>query len=328
MNKLSQLSEVRSELNNFFSKLHEEDRGGTLAAKLAELKSSFVAENNQTILKEIWCLEKIIAIQKTYLLTFYKLKLKQYYEAWCSLENIEIYLSQLFRHLNTEDELFPKVAFIKQHTLQYQSLFPYRRFISPEFTVKFKTCSICNKNISIRHACGHKNGEIYNGEMCYQIWDGIEYLLLAIVKSPVQKFCVIFFDNPETGERVDYYDYSHLEYLMSYLHSPFHFWEIHWTTIRYPHSDYLHIKPNDYCPCESGKKYNYCCLSEPGVLRPWAQIALRVPPLKHMEIVKYPNRTSEKKVKASVQATFDVVFAQVSDYLVETATGDFVQIKL
>ena len=327
MNKLSQLNEIRNELNNFLPRFDEQEIE-VILLRLAELKCLFIAENEQKTLREIWCLEKIIAIQKIYLLTFNQLKLSQYYDAWCSLENIEIFLSQLFMHLSTEDELFPLVAFIEQHSLQYQSLFPYRTFISPEFTVKAKTCSICNKTSSIRHPCGHKNGEIYDGEMCYQIWDGIEYILFALVKSPVQKFCVAFLFDSETEERVDQYDYSLLEYLMSCLQSPFHFWGINWTTIRHPHTNYLHLEPDDYCPCESGKKYSHCCLSEPGVLRPHCLFSLSVPPPKEIEVVKYPKPTPEQKVKLSVPLQITMFFAKISDYLVQTAKGDFVKIKL
>jgi hypothetical protein len=326
MNKVNQLSEIRKELNNFLPNLDEEELESILA-RLAELKSYFIAENNQKNLKEIWCLEKIIAIQKIYLLAFYKLKSREYYEAWCLLEEIEICLNQLFRHLNKENELFPLVAFIKQHSLQYQSLFPYSLFASPEFTIKDKICSICHKKNSIRHPCGHKNGEIYDGEMCYQIWGGIEFVLLAIVKFPVQKFSVFFLSDPETEEMVDHYDYTLLEYLMDCLHSPFHFWGIHNTTIRHPHSRYLHIKPDDYCPCDSGKKYNHCCLLEPGVLQPHCKFILSVPAPKDIEVIRYPKLTSEKKVKASVPVK-NQVLASLSDYLVQTAKGDFVQIRL
>jgi hypothetical protein len=243
------------------------------------------------------------------------------------LEEIEIYLSQLFRHLNTEDKLFSIVAFIEQHSLQYQSLFPYSHFASPEFTIKDRICSICHKKHSIRHLCEHKNGEIYNGEMCYQIWEGIEFVALAVVESPVQKFSVFFSSDSETKEMVDHYDYGLLEYLMDCLESPFHSWGIHNTKIRHPHSNYLHVEPNDYCPCDSGKKYNHCCLSEPGVLRPHCEFALSVPPPKYIEAVKYPKPNPEKKVKAPVAPTMHTVIAQLSDYLVQTAKGDFVKIN-
>lgn len=328
MSKFSQLSEIRNELKNDLLPSLDGQELEIVLVKLTELKSYFVAENDQKTLKEIWCLEKIIAINKIYLLAFNQLKSRQYYEAWCSLENIEIALSQLSRHFNTEDEFFFLVAFIGQHSLQYQSLFPYSTFVSPEFTVKAKTCSICNKTSSIRHPCGHKNGEIYDGEMCYQIWDGIEYVLFALVKSPVQKFGVTFLSDPETEEKVDHYDYSLLEYLMSCLQSPFHSWGISWTKIRHPHSNYLHLSPSDDCPCESGEKYSHCCLSKPGVLRPHCQFALSVPPPKEVEVVKYPEPTSGKKVKTSVPAKVYMLIAKLSDYLVQTPKGDFVKIKL
>jgi hypothetical protein len=327
MNKLNQLSEIRRELSNFAPNLDEEELENILL-RLAKLKNYFIAENDQKNLKEIWCFEKIVAIQKIYLLAFYKLKSREYYEAWCFLGEIEIYLNQLFRHLNTEDYLFPVVDFIKYHSLQYQSLFPYIYFSSPEFIIKNKICSICHKKNSIRHSCRHKNGEIYDGEMCYQIWDGIKLVLVAIVKFPVQKFGVFFYSDYETRKKVDHYDYSLLEYLMSGLQSPFHSWEVYNTTIRHPHSKYLHIEPDDYCPCKSGKKYNHCCLAEPGVLGPHYQFVLSVPAPKEIEVINYSKPTPVKNVKASVPSTDHLIMTQLSGYLVQTAKGDFVKIKL
>ena len=326
MSKISQLSEIRKKLNNFLPNLDEEDLEGILV-DLAELKSYFIAESNQKNLKEIWCLEKIIAIQKKYLLAFYKLKSKEYYAAWCFLEEIEIYLNQLFRHLNSEDELFPLVTFIEKHSRQYQTLFPYF-FFSPEFTIKDKTCSVCHKKNSIRHPCEHKNGEIYDGEMCYQIWERIEFGLQSIVEFPVQKFSVLFYQNPETGEMDDYYDYGILEYFMDYLQSPFHSWGIRNTTISYPHSNYLHLEPDDYCPCGLGKKYRHCCLSEPSVIQPYYEFALSVPSSEGIEVIKYPKLSREKKVRALVSVKGHTVIIALSDYPIQTAKGDFVQIKI
>ena len=327
MSKLNQLSEIRKKLNNFLPNLDEEELESILV-KLAELKSYFIAEDNQEKLKEIWCLEKIIAIKKIYLLAFYKLKSKEYYEAWCSLEQIEIYLSQLFRHLNTDDELFPRVAFIKQHILQYQSLFPYKLFGSPEFTIKDKICSVCHKKNSIRHPCGHKNGEIYDGEICYQIWEGIEFVLLALVEFPVQKFCVAFSSDPETEKKIDHYDYRILEYLMNCLQSPFDYWEVHKTTIRHPHSNYLHLKPDDYCPCNSGKKYSHCCLSEAGVFQPHCEFGFFVSPPEDIEVVKYLKPIPKKEVKELVPLTVNTAITKLSGYVVQTAKGDFVKINV
>jgi SEC-C motif len=327
MSESNQLVKVRDDLKGSILALDKQELENFLI-KLAELKIYFIAENRQETLKEIWCLEKIIAIQKLYLLAFSQLKLTKYYEAWCSFENIEIALNQLFRHFDTEDEFFPLISFIEQHSLQYQSLFPYSAFVSPEFTVKSKVCSVCNKVSSIRNPCGHKNGEIYDGEMCYQIWSGIDYVLFAIVKSPVQKFCVTFLSDPETEEKVDHYDYNLLEYLIACLESPFHSWSINWTTIRYPHSNYTHLKPGNDCPCESGKKYSHCCFPGSGVLRPHCLFDLSVPPPKDIEVVRYPSTTPEKKVKTTVPAKIYMSIAKISEDLIQTVQGDFVRIKL
>ncbi|MEM6254366.1 MAG: hypothetical protein AAF821_15725 [Cyanobacteria bacterium P01_D01_bin.156] len=325
--EIKKLVEIRNDIRDLLPSFDEKVLNERLAI-LANLKKYFISQDIQEASKEIWCLEKIIAIQKMYVFAFNQLKLEKYYEAWCCFENIEIALSQLFRHLDEKDDFFPLVSFIKQHSFRYQSLFPYKTFISPEFTVKSRTCSVCNKNSSIRHPCEHKNGEIYDGEMCYQIWSGIEYVLLALVNSPVQKFCVTFLTDSETEEKIDQYNYSILEYLMSCLQSPFHSWDVHWTKIRHPHSNYSHLDTDDDCPCESGESYRNCCLQKSGVLRPHCQFNLSVPPPESIAAVRYPKSTSKKKVEVSGPTKFHTSIAKISEYLVQTAKGDFVKIQL
>jgi hypothetical protein len=150
--------------------------------------------------------------------------------------------------------------------------------MSPEILELEKICNICEKPISIRNPCGHRVGEIYNGELCIRIVTKVKLLAMAMVDSPIQKYSVPFLSDEKTGKSIDHYNYSLVKFLADRLQSPFHEWDVSWTKVRHPHSKFRSVGQDDPCPCESGKKYKECCLPEEGVLRPHCQFHLSVLP--------------------------------------------------
>lgn len=235
---------------------------------LKDLKQKFVKENNQKQAKRIWCLEQIFSIQNVYLLAYEYMKSHKFYNAWVKFGQIEIKLSNLKRHYKEKDNRF-YLQHISEYTKKFQSLYPYKFFFSTEEIISEKECSICGKKISLRNHCGHEVGEIYNGEMCYRIINRIDALTgVSLVNSPSRKYAVAFL---KTKNGLDSYNYSPLKYLIRYLESPFEKWDYEWTTTRHPHEFFSDVKPEDKCPCDSGKKYIDCCMSEEGILRPHCQ---------------------------------------------------------
>ena len=246
---------------------------------LAQIKRQAVARGDQEEAKRIWCYEKILQIQSSYLSSFYDMKAGNYYGAWCSLERVEIALHFLERHFSSEsDDDQYRLRFIEEHSRQFQSLFPYGLFMSPAFLETEKKCSICGHPISIRNPCGHQVGEIYDGEMCCREVTKAEVLEISLVTNPVQKYSVPFLVDPKTGKQKDHYDYTFVQYVVSGLWRPFDAWDMRRTEARHPHSRYAHVGRNDDCPCGSGGKYKDCCLRESGVLRPHLDIRFTVPP--------------------------------------------------
>lgn len=274
------LEEVKSFLreapNNFSSRESE------LAKQtLSELKLEAVKDNDQSFGKTIWCYEQILEIQDKFITAFFQMKAEEFYEVWCTLERVELglhFLNPHFQDVNNEFHLL----FIKRHTFQYQSLFPYGFFLSPEILVIEKTCSVCKKIVSPRNSCGHRVGEIYDGEMCGRDITKAEILGAALVKDPVQKYSVPFLSDAKVGVKKDHYNYAVVRYLIKRLSSPFHAWDINRTKRKFPHSRYSHVGRNDPCPCESGKKYKKCCLLENGVLRPHIEFGFHVSPPEHL----------------------------------------------
>lgn len=238
---------------------------------LREHKTAAIQKGDQALAKEIWCFEQMLKVQSFYLDAFTKLKGGQYYDAWCVLEQIEVALSSLDRHLRDHADQYA-LEFIRTHCERFQSLFPYRLFFSTEFTHKKLKCGICDATIAIRNPCGHKVGEIYNGDECIRIVMDLEIMGISVVTTPRHKYSVGFAS--AGAEKRDTHDYSLVRSVVAELTTPFQAWSCNWTTRRMPHSAFGAIGRNDPCPCESGKKYKNCCLNESGVLRPHCEFQL------------------------------------------------------
>ncbi len=265
-----------------------EDTQNHIIDILKNIKAQAVQKNDQETAKQVWCYEKIANIQHTYLSAFSKMKEEGYYDAWCLLERVEIELNSLMRHYVVDGDDIYQLKFIEKHTEQFQTLFPYKLFLSPAYLYIEKKCSICDKIVSIREPCGHKKGEIYNGEECLHVITKFEILEVSIVPNPVQKYSVLFLKDSETNEQIDHYDYSLVKYAIDGLRNPFDPWDVRWTKIRQPHSLFQHVDRNDKCPCGSGKKYRKCCLKKSGVLRPHVEFLFHVPPPENLSRMIYP----------------------------------------
>jgi hypothetical protein len=241
------------------------------------MKRDAIERDNQSLAKRIWCLEQILRVQNYYLNAFARLKESHFYESWCLFEQAEIALLRLRPHF-TEAANQYQLQFIRRHIPRYQSLYPYRLFMSPEIIYKKKLCSICDKPVSVRQPCGHQVGEIYGGEMCGRQVTEATFTCMAMVESPTQKYSVVFPQAREEGGKSDGFEYPILEYLIKRLEDPFHAWNVSWTTRRHPHWRFRNVEETAPCPCGSSRPYRDCCLSEAGVLRPHCEFLFSVHP--------------------------------------------------
>lgn len=241
-----------------------------ILAQLAATKTDAPQHGNQLLAKAVWCLETIAQIQDHYLQAFVHLKQTEYYKGWCQLERSEINLGFLDRHYSDSHNRFG-LRFIRAHVTRFQRLFPYRWFASPEILKTDMRCTICGALVTPRTPCGHRPGDIYDGQMCAREIRGLRFLGLSLVDNPVQKYSVFFLQG---GDR---YDYTPVKFVADRLRSPWHAWSCRRTTALHPHDRYRDIPPNAPCPCESGLVYQQCCLKRPGVRRPHCQITFSVP---------------------------------------------------
>lgn len=257
MLKKNQIIEL---LKNFPNNFDSRDNG-EISDSLIELKKLAVLDEDDAKAKKIWCIEQILDIQCKYIEFFNLLKEEKYYDAWRIMEQIEIEYSFLVRHFDDEYNKYYLKSII-QYTNQFQDIYPYNLFISPEMIINKNKCSICGKYIGVRNRCNHEIGEIYNGEMCLIEIEDVEINGLAIVRNPQQKYSVMFLNE------TDFYNYNNVKDVVENLDSPFINWILKKSYKIIPHSEFEDYKKSDKCPCLSLKTYGECCLKKEGVFIP------------------------------------------------------------
>ena len=223
------------------------------------LRKDYQQHHDEENANVAWATLEIVSLHRDYRKVFSMLQNKQYYDAWCLLEQIEIGIANLLRNFPGVKNAVEYVSIIVR---QLQSLYPYRVFFSTVIIVKERTCGICGKKRSIRHHCGHYPGHVYNGELCIDIVKKAELEGIDIVFNPEHKYAVAFGRNGEDDHK-DHYDYKLLDGLMGWWKDPYLPW--HYTTkhIHKSLDEFPGLKDDDNCPCGSGKKYMECCKNDP-----------------------------------------------------------------
>lgn len=222
-----------------------------LIEKHNETREHAIKQNNEDLANNCWRNINIIKLNTLFIETFEKIKNKKHLDAWCDLEQCEILCHNLIE--NSDDELLDKsrVHFISSKVKLWQSLFPYKVFISPGFVVGYYTCGICNHKIRPRSRCEHVKGKIYWGKLCTHQGHELEIREISLVTKPVQKYSV-------ATAGVDF-DYSLVNYLIDKLDHAFEEWDVNWTTKNYLIDRFSSVQSSDDCPCKSGNKFNECC---------------------------------------------------------------------
>ena len=131
------LDEIRAFLRNVNSWYPSYSCSDVSAIKnrLSDHKQAAVAVDNQILAKDIWCLEHILKSQIHYIEAFHLMKEGEFYKAWCILEQSEITLHFLLGHyVPSPDEFF--IGYIDEKVKGFQSLFPYKIFMSPEILIR------------------------------------------------------------------------------------------------------------------------------------------------------------------------------------------------
>jgi len=237
---------------------------------LAQLKREAVSANDQMTAKAVWCLETIGQIQSLFETSFSDLVEDDFENAWIGLDRAETEIYLLDRHFAEETEEFG-IEHVRIHAKQFQELYPVKWGISPGYLRTDIRCSICNARWTLRNRCLHKLGEIYDGDMCGKVIHGLEFLHIALVENPAQKYSVIF----PNGN--DDYRFQLVKYVVDGLKSPWACWSYQREERRKHHPVFANVGRNHPCPCGSFQKYKHCCLKKELVM-PHFQITFEEQP--------------------------------------------------
>jgi hypothetical protein len=246
---------IESKLNSITTQSYSLDE---FNKDLQIIKEQYVKSDKQEEAKQIWIYQRIIEIHQLYINAYNLLNDKEYFDGWCQLERIEITIVNLKKHFNYDKNQF-HLWHIERKVKDLQVIFPYRLFGSSEILKKKKKCSVCDKEVSIRNPCGHFVGEIYNGEICTRIVTEMELLGLSLVENPGNKFSVMFTQDETTGKQIDQYNYTPIDYLFEHIEAPYENWYLEVSQLTVKKEDYGKIERNDFCNCNSRKKFKKCC---------------------------------------------------------------------
>jgi hypothetical protein len=232
-------------------------------------------ENIEDLANRAWFLSELSKANREFVMAFSEIKAGKFYSAWCKLETTEIILLNFLKNRFYPLEEF-RIPELRQLVSNWQEIFPYAIFLSPEMVIKREICSICSLEISPWSECPHVTGKVYAGRLCYRIVQDIELVSISFVHTPVQKYSVAFTSDPE-GNVVDHYDYSVVRFVADRVEDAFDEWSFYWTKAHHPHSLFPDYDKSGPCPCESGREYSKCCLPKPGVIRPHIQFKFAKP---------------------------------------------------
>ena len=193
----------------------------------------------------------------------------QFRSAWSQLEQVEKMVKAVERNTILEDDF--AIRQLGAMVADWQALYPYMVFASPEMIIRRQECTICDAVVSPMRPCGHLQGLVYAGEMCSRRIKEFEAVSIALVRDPVQKYSVLI-PNP------DPHDYARVRFVLDRLAGPFSRWRLVQTSILHDHSYFTGWSPDGNCPCHSGFRYADCCGLKAGVRLPHDQILFEEQP--------------------------------------------------
>lgn len=79
----------------------------------------------------------------------------------------------------------------------YEHLYPYTHFLSPEFVIKESHCSICGESMQSL-SCPHRKGQLYRGKVAKEVVDKMRLQAISVVENPENKRCVIEYVDGKT----------------------------------------------------------------------------------------------------------------------------------
>lgn len=248
-----------------------------LVLETEELLKIAQKSNNEDLANKLWFLNVFAENRVGYLKCWDKMVSGDFKEAWCQFEIIEHGIDRLRRNLFLEG-YGPLLEATAYNISQWQELFPYNLFMSPEFLIKSRKCSICSTPRSPWTDCGHETLKVYMGEMCFDQITDVEILSMSLVTNPVQKYSILEAQSDNKSNSIDYEKFKAVVFARTTLPSPFAPFEVLKTTRLNPHDQFPKLKEGDLCLCQSGRAYGECCQLNEGIRLPHIQLIIGTPP--------------------------------------------------
>lgn len=200
-------------LNTFLNRkaIFEVER---VCEELSSLKGRIAAHDFDDSFREYQCVEPYFEVIKNRALASgdedlanAQLVFKRYFLLFCNLSKYHgLLLKDSFRQSwNALQDCLDAARFVGRFTPidhrldvpdvvglleDYERLYPYVYFLSPEFVISESHCSICGESMQSL-SCPHRRGQIYRGEISVEIVDKMRLQAVSVVENPENKRCVI-----------------------------------------------------------------------------------------------------------------------------------------
>lgn len=263
-----EFASLRSELEGR-PRIGDPEHWHRLAERAGSLIQARRHANDADAANHAWHLAMVANARATATEFFAKMRAGEFRSAWGDLERVEKMVAVIRRNAILPDDF--AMEELGQMVADWQALYPYEVFASPEMVIMRQDCSICGSVVSAMRPCGHLPGRVYAGEMCSRIIKDAKMISIAMVRDPVQKFSVVIADP-------DPHDYSRVRFVSERLAGPFSGWLLLHTSILHDHANFGGWDREGNCPCHSGLRYADCCAPEPGVRLPHNQVIFEEQP--------------------------------------------------
>ena len=273
----------------------------TLQAEAQDLRIAAREANESANADVAWYLLMVAQARATMCELFTMMREGEFRKAWPLFEHLEKMIESLLSNEILEDTFY--IAELGHAVARWQDLYPYTVFASPEMIIKEVRCTLCDQVISPFRQCGHLPGRVYAGEMCSRTITQCEFVSIALVRDPVQKYSVLI---PET----DPHDYARLRFTVERLSGPFSRWRKQTVMAFHDHKIFAGWDRDGFCPCHSGFRYRDCCGPQSGVRLPHDQILMEdeLPPGLPRFIVR--RRASSEGEMEDLNGTAPIAFAE------------------
>lgn len=218
------------------------------------IKGNALADNNEELADAQIVYKNYFIVFCDLARYFRLLQEKQYKESWTILQDCIDGIKFVGKYVDAyRRKELPRMYDL---LLCYESLYPYKAFVSSEYIISKSHCSICGKSLQ-GLSCTHIKGNLYRGEVAVEIIDEIkEFQAACLVSHPEDKRCIIELADDKRSESEKFLK------LEQFLNLGLPFLQEFQITTKIENrqkKDIIKVGRNEPCSCGSGKKFKKCC---------------------------------------------------------------------